>query len=204
MCGGGGGGNNDAANQRRHEQQMALQREQMAEQKRQFELQLAQQNARYEEQRAAADAPLPPRPNPIAETSARSNPTAQASSMPPEARFISQVTGPAAAISQAIARDSSPQTVGSALEIPFVNPAVGQQIGVPQAAQTNATAATPPVIEPTPQGVDPLYAPNQSAGGRQPAPQGLAIAPRSQRSGMGRRRFRTSVAGGAGGLSIPG
>ena len=179
MCGGGGGGNNDAANQRRHEQQMALQREQMAEQKRQFELQLAQQNARYEEQRAAADAPLPPRPNPIAETSARSNPTATAA-------------------------PSSPQTVGSVLEIPFVNPAVGQQIGVPQAAQTNATAATPPVIEPTPQGVDPLYAPNQSAGGRQPAPQGLAIAPRSQRSGMGRRRFRTSVAGGAGGLSIPG
>lgn len=196
MCGGGGGGNNDAANQRRHEQQMALQREQMAEQKRQFELQLAQQNARYEEQRAAADAPLPPRPNPIAETSARSNPTATAAPS-----FVQNVS------SEMQANPAAPgfvQTVGSALEIPFVNPAVGQQIGVPQAAQTNATAAAPPVIEPTPQGINPLYAPNQSAGGRQPAPQGLAIAPRSQRSGMGRRRFRTSVAGGAGGLSIPG
>ena len=40
MCGGGGGGGNDKAQQRRHEEQMALQREQMAEQKRQFELQL--------------------------------------------------------------------------------------------------------------------------------------------------------------------
>ena len=44
MCGGGGGGGNDRAQQRRHEEQMALQREQMAEQKRQFELQLQQQH----------------------------------------------------------------------------------------------------------------------------------------------------------------
>ena len=75
-----------------------------------------------------------------------------------------------------------------------------------------ATAASAPVaaeVAPTatpapPSATDPLYAPNETAGGGMEQQQTLAIAPRAQRSGMGRRRFRTSVAGGSGGLSIPG
>ena len=129
MCGGGGGGRDDSAQQRRHEEQMALQREQMAEQKRQFDLQLAQSEKRFKDQKAAAEADPAPAPNPIAETAAPST-------------------------------------------------------------------AVP----------DPLYAANQTAGGMD-MQQTLAIAPRAQGSGIGRRRFRTSgtnVAGGAGGLSIPG
>jgi hypothetical protein len=59
-------------------------------------------------------------------------------------------------------------------------------------------------VPPPPSATDPLYAPNETAGGGMQQQQTLAIAPRAQRSGMGRRRFRTSVAGGAGGLSIPG
>jgi hypothetical protein len=159
---------------------MALQREQMAEQKRQFELQLQQQQQRYEEQRAAAMAPPAPAPNPIAETSARSNPVAAPA-------LVRAATTNAAVVGQGLSGATAP-TAPTA----------------PAAAQTNATAAAPPPIEPTPQGVDPLYAPNQTAGTRVQTQQTLAIAPRAQRSGMGRRRFRTSVAGGAGGLSIPG
>tara|TARA_B100000287_G_scaffold412294_1_gene442579 strand:- start:1297 stop:1791 length:495 start_codon:yes stop_codon:yes gene_type:complete len=164
MCGGGGGGGNDRAQQRRHEEQMALQREQMAEQKRQFELQLQQQQQRYEEQRAAAMAPPAPAPNPIAETSARSNPVA----------------------APALVRAATTQAA-----------AVGQGL-------SGTTAPTAAPVPPPASATDPLYAPNETAGGGMQQQQTLAIAPRAQRSGMGRRRFRTSVAGGSGGLSIPG
>lgn len=43
--------------------QLALQREQMAEQKRQFEVARADQQARFEEQKAIQTAPPPPAPN---------------------------------------------------------------------------------------------------------------------------------------------
>ena len=164
MCGGGGGGGNDRAQQRRHEEQMALQREQMAEQKRQFELQLQQQQQRYEEQRAAAMAPPAPAPNPIAETSARSNPVAAPA-------LVQAATTQAAAVGQGL---------------------------------SGTTAPTAAPVPPPASATDPLYAPNETAGGGMQQQQTLAIAPRAQRSGMGRRRFRTSVAGGSGGLSIPG
>lgn len=52
--------------------QLALQREQMAEQKRQFELSRADQQARFEEQKALQTAPPPPAPNLSAEVAGSS------------------------------------------------------------------------------------------------------------------------------------
>ena len=47
-----------------------LQREQMAEQKRQYEEQKAEQERRYEEQKAIAEAEPAPTPSPVAESAA--------------------------------------------------------------------------------------------------------------------------------------
>tara|TARA_B100000287_G_scaffold191016_1_gene180299 strand:- start:5 stop:355 length:351 start_codon:yes stop_codon:yes gene_type:complete len=65
MCGGGGGGSNEEAKkdaEERHQQNLALQKEQMEEQKRQFELTRADNQARYAEQKAQAQAAPPPPP----------------------------------------------------------------------------------------------------------------------------------------------
>ena len=65
MCGGGGGSNNDEAlkaQEERHEENLALQKEQMAEQKKQFELTRADNQARYAEQKKEAKADPPPAP----------------------------------------------------------------------------------------------------------------------------------------------
>ena len=66
MCGGGGGGSsNDQAMEdaeKRHQENLALQKEQMEEQKRQFELSRADNQARYDEQKAQAQADPPPPP----------------------------------------------------------------------------------------------------------------------------------------------
>lgn len=54
MCGGGGGSSNEEARQdadERHQENMDLQRESMAEQKRQFEVTRAENRSRYEEQK---------------------------------------------------------------------------------------------------------------------------------------------------------
>ena len=68
MCGGGGGRSSPPDNSK----QLALQREQMAEQKRQFEVQRAESQARFEEQKAIQNAPAPPPPSPTAEVAAPS------------------------------------------------------------------------------------------------------------------------------------
>ncbi len=64
MCGGGGGSNEDSkkAAEERHQENLALQKEQMEEQKRQFELTRADNQARYREQKAQAKAAPPPPP----------------------------------------------------------------------------------------------------------------------------------------------
>ena len=66
MCGGGGGGgSNDQAMEdaeKRHQENLALQKEQMEEQKRQFELTRADNQARYREQKAQSQAAPPPPP----------------------------------------------------------------------------------------------------------------------------------------------
>ena len=65
MCGGGGRSNNDEAMEaaeKRHQENLALQKEQMEEQKRQFELSRADNEARYREQKAQAQAAPPPPP----------------------------------------------------------------------------------------------------------------------------------------------
>ena len=65
MCGGGGGGSNEQAREdaeKRHQENLALQKEQMEEQKRQFELSRADNQARYREQKAQAQAAPPPPP----------------------------------------------------------------------------------------------------------------------------------------------
>ena len=65
MCGGGGGASNEEARQdadERHQENMDLQRESMAEQKRQFEVTRAENRSRYEEQKAIAEAAPPPPP----------------------------------------------------------------------------------------------------------------------------------------------
>jgi hypothetical protein len=64
MCGGGGGSNDKAMEdaEKRHQENMALQKEQMEEQKRQFELSRADNQARYQEQKAQAKAAPPPPP----------------------------------------------------------------------------------------------------------------------------------------------
>jgi hypothetical protein len=68
MCGGGGGRSSPPDNSA----QLALQREQMAEQKRQFEIQRAESQARFEEQKRIQNAPAPPPPSPTAEVAAPS------------------------------------------------------------------------------------------------------------------------------------
>ena len=65
MCGGGGGGNQAEAQEKadeRHQENLAIQREQMPEQKRQFELTRADNQARYAEQKAQSKAAPPPPP----------------------------------------------------------------------------------------------------------------------------------------------
>tara|TARA_R100000458_G_scaffold23649_1_gene21173 strand:- start:890 stop:1213 length:324 start_codon:yes stop_codon:yes gene_type:complete len=77
MCGGGGRRSSAPDNSA----QLALQREQMAEQKRQFEIQRAESQARFEEQKRIQNAPPAPPPSPTAEVAGASleiTPTAQA------------------------------------------------------------------------------------------------------------------------------
>ena len=64
MCGGGGGSNEKAKKdaEKRHQENLALQKEQMEEQKRQFELTRADNQARYAEQKAQSQAAPPPPP----------------------------------------------------------------------------------------------------------------------------------------------
>lgn len=65
MCGSRGGGSNEEAKQQaeeRHQENLALQREQMAEQKRQFELSRQDNQRRYKKQERMAEADPPPRP----------------------------------------------------------------------------------------------------------------------------------------------
>ena len=65
MCGGGGGSSNDEAmkaQEERHQENLALQKEQMEEQKKQFELTRADNLARYAEQKKQAEAAPPPAP----------------------------------------------------------------------------------------------------------------------------------------------
>ena len=66
MCGGGGRGQSQPDNSA----MLNLQREQMREQKRQYEEQKADQEARYAEQKAIAEAPSAPAPSPVAQTAA--------------------------------------------------------------------------------------------------------------------------------------
>ena len=77
MCGGGGRRSSPPDNSA----QLALQREQMAEQKRQFEVQRAESQARFEEQKRIQNAPPAPPPSPTAEVAGASleiTPTAKA------------------------------------------------------------------------------------------------------------------------------
>ena len=65
MRGGGGGGSNDKAMEdaeKRHQENLALQKEQMEEQKKQFEITRADNLARYNEQKAQSQAAPPPPP----------------------------------------------------------------------------------------------------------------------------------------------
>tara|TARA_B100000902_G_C27261995_1_gene891335 strand:- start:157 stop:507 length:351 start_codon:yes stop_codon:yes gene_type:complete len=73
MCGGGGGSNNDQAMkdaEKRHQENMALQKEQMEEQKRQFEVSREDNQVRYIEQKKKAEAAPPPAPEKTAGVSA--------------------------------------------------------------------------------------------------------------------------------------
>ena len=73
MCGGGGGSSNEEAKkeaEKRHQENLALQREQMAEQKRQFELSRQDNQTRYKEQKAATKAAPPPAPEKTAAVAA--------------------------------------------------------------------------------------------------------------------------------------
>ena len=66
MCGSRGGGSNEEAKKQaeeRHQENLALQKEQMAEQKRQFELSRQDNQRRYKEQKAASQATPPPKPH---------------------------------------------------------------------------------------------------------------------------------------------
>ena len=76
MCGGGCGSRSAPDNSK----QLALQREQMAEQKRQFEIQRAESQKRFDEQKKIQNAPPAPPPSPTAEVAGASleiTPTAQ-------------------------------------------------------------------------------------------------------------------------------
>ena len=64
MCGGG------RKSQPQDDRMLNLQREQMAEQKRQYEEQKAEQEKRYAEQKAISEAPPAPPPSPVAESAA--------------------------------------------------------------------------------------------------------------------------------------
>ena len=64
MCGGGRPDPPDNSDM------LDLQREQMAEQKRQYEEQKVEQEKRYEEQKAIAEAPPAPAPSPVAQSTA--------------------------------------------------------------------------------------------------------------------------------------
>jgi len=66
MCGGGGRGGSQPDNS----EMLELQRQQMAEQKRQYEEQKADQERRYAEQKAIAEAPPAPAPSPVAQAAA--------------------------------------------------------------------------------------------------------------------------------------
>ena len=66
MCGGGGRGGSQPDNS----EMLELQRQQMAEQERQYEEQKRDQEARYAEQKAIAEAPPAPAPSPVAQSSA--------------------------------------------------------------------------------------------------------------------------------------
>ena len=70
MCGGGGGSSNEEAKQQakeRHDENLALQKEQMAEQKRQFQISREDNQKRYDEQKRIANAPPPPAPEKTAQ-----------------------------------------------------------------------------------------------------------------------------------------
>ena len=64
MCGGGGGDQEQAREDadERHEENLALQREQMAEQKRQFQVTREDNQGRYREQKRISEAAPPPPP----------------------------------------------------------------------------------------------------------------------------------------------
>ena len=70
MCGGGSKPSGSKSADRRHREQMAAQREQMAQQQRQFDEQMAASQKRYDEQKALAERPAPPAPSPTAEAPA--------------------------------------------------------------------------------------------------------------------------------------
>ena len=73
MCGSRGGGSNEDAKreaEERHQENLALQREQMAEQKRQFEISRADNQRRYKEQKKTAEAAPPPKPEKTAAVAA--------------------------------------------------------------------------------------------------------------------------------------
>ena len=78
MCGGGGGRSRAPDNSA----QIALQKEQMAEQKRQFEVQRAESQARFEEQKRIQNAPPAPPPSPTAEVAGGSLEITQTSQAP--------------------------------------------------------------------------------------------------------------------------
>ena len=65
MCGGGPKGPSEEdkkKSEQRHQENLALQKEEMEEQKRQFEISRADNQARYQEQKATAKAAPPPPP----------------------------------------------------------------------------------------------------------------------------------------------
>ena len=73
MCGGGPSGPSDEDKKKadqRHEENLALQKEQMEEQKRQFELSRRDNQTRYAEQKAQAQADPPPPPEKTAQVAA--------------------------------------------------------------------------------------------------------------------------------------
>ena len=77
MCGGGPSGPSEEDKKEadeRHQENLALQREQMAEQKRQFELSRQDNQARYREQKAASKAAPPPAPEKTAGVASNSTP----------------------------------------------------------------------------------------------------------------------------------
>ncbi len=73
MCGGGPKGPSEEdkkKSEERHQENLALQKEQMAEQKRQFEITRADNQRRYKEQKKTAEAAPPPKPEKTAAVAA--------------------------------------------------------------------------------------------------------------------------------------